>query len=126
LTPARVVAFEAVQLFEERARAARSSFAVTSDNAPAVARICRRLDGIPLAIELAAARVRALGVDQIAQRLDDQLQLLTRGGRDAQPRQQTLRATLDWSYSLLADAERALFRRLSIFVGSFNALDEED
>jgi predicted ATPase/transcriptional regulator with XRE-family HTH domain/uncharacterized protein HemY len=112
--------YEAVQLFVERALTARPSFVVRRDNALAVAQVCRRLDGIPLAIELAAARVRILSVEQIAQRLDDRFRFLTGGNRDGLPRQQTLRATLDWSYSLLAEPERALFRRLAIFVGSFN------
>jgi non-specific serine/threonine protein kinase len=112
--------YAAVQLFVERALAARPGFGLSRHNAPAVAEICRRVDGIPLAIELAAARVRVLSVEQIAQRLDDRFRFLTGGSRDGLPRQQTLRATLDWSYSLLGEPERALFRRLAIFVGSFN------
>src|SRR5262249_14655701 len=112
--------YAAVQLFVERAQGARPGFAVTSRNAPGVAEICRRLDGIPLAIELAAARIRVLSVEQVAQRLDDRFRLLTGGGPSALPRQQTLRATLEWSYGLLPEPERTLFRRLAIFVGSFN------
>ena len=88
-------------------------------NAAAVAEVCRRLDGIPLAIELAAARVRVLPVEEIARRLDDRFRLLTGGGRTAPPRQQTLRATLDWSHDLLTEPERALLRRLAVFVGGW-------
>ena len=91
-------------------------FALTADNAPDVARICRRLDGIPLALELAAARVRSLSVAEIARRLDDRFRLLTGGGRTVVARQQTLRALIDWSYDLLGEAERSLFRRLAVFV----------
>ena len=111
--------FEAVRLFMERAAAVRPAFALTEGNAQAVAQICQRLDGIPLAIELAAARVRALSVEQIAARLDDRFGLLTGGGRTAAPRQQTLRATMDWSYELLSEAERLLLRRLSVFAGGW-------
>ena len=119
--PGRVEAYEAVQLFVERARVVRPGFSLSRHNAPSVVKICRQLDGIPLAIELAAARVRVLSAEQIAERLDDRLALLTDGGGQAAvPRQQTLRATLDWSYALLTEAEQALFRRLAIFVGSFN------
>jgi len=110
---------EAIQLFVERARAVRLDFALTKPNAPAVAQICQRLDGIPLAIELAAARVRALTVEQIAARLDNRFALLTGGSRSAPPRQQTLRATIDWSYELLTEGERALLRRLSVFAGGW-------
>ena len=94
--------YEAVQLFIERATLVQPHFIVTNDNAPAIAQICFRLDGIPLAIELAAARVRALSVDQIAKRLDDRFRLLTGGSRTALERHQTLRATIDWSYNLLS------------------------
>jgi non-specific serine/threonine protein kinase len=114
-----VRASDAVRLFVERARALQPRFALTSVNAPALAQICRRLDGIPLAIELAAGLVRVLSLEQIAQRLDDRFQLLTGGGRDALPRHQTLRATLDWSYALLGQPEQALFRQLSVFAGGF-------
>jgi predicted ATPase/DNA-binding XRE family transcriptional regulator len=110
---------EAVRLFVERARAARPDFALTHGNAAAVAEVCRRLDGIPLAIELAAARVSLLTVEQIAARLDDRFRLLTGGGRTAPSRQQTLRATSDWSHDLLTEPERALFRRLAVFAGGW-------
>jgi len=109
-----------VRLFVERARASRPHFSLTGVHAPAVARICRRLDGIPLALELAAARVTALSIDQIANRLDDRFHLLTGGSRTALPRQHTLRATVDWSYDLLSEAERALLRRLAIFAGGWS------
>jgi predicted ATPase/class 3 adenylate cyclase/Tfp pilus assembly protein PilF len=111
--------YEAVRLFIERAQLSRPRFAVTHDNARTVAQVCVRLDGIPLAVELAAARVRVLAVDQIAARLDDRFRLLTGGSRTALPRQQTLRATIDWSYELLSESERALLRRLSVFAGGF-------
>ena len=84
-----------------------------------MAQVCRRLDGIPLAIELAAARVKVLSVEQIAARLDDRFRLLTGGSRTALPRQQTLRALIDWSYELLTEAERALLRRLAVFAGGW-------
>jgi predicted ATPase len=111
--------YEAVRLFIDRARSAVPSFSVTNENAPAVAQICYRLDGIPLAIELAAAKVRVLGVEQIAKRLDDRFRLLTGGSRTALERHQTLRAAIDWSYNLLPTAEQVLFRRLSVFVGGW-------
>jgi predicted ATPase/class 3 adenylate cyclase len=108
---------EASRLFLERARAAVPQFAFTPENARAIARICRQLDGIPLAIELAAARIRVLSASQIADRLDDCLRLLSAGGRTVLARQQTLRATLDWSHALLTYAEQVLFRRLAVFAG---------
>jgi predicted ATPase/class 3 adenylate cyclase len=111
--------FEAVRLFVERARAKQPGFQLTQTNAKTVADICQRLDGIPLAIELASARVRALSVEEIAARLSDRFGLLTRGDRTALPRQQTLRASIDWSYELLTDHERALLRRLSVFAGGW-------
>lgn len=111
--------FEAVRLFVDRARAASADFTFGDSNATAVAQACRRLDGIPLALELAAARVRALTVEQIASRLDDRFRLLSAGGRTAVPRHQTLRAMVDWSYALLSDGERALLRRLSVFAGGW-------
>ena len=110
---------EAVRLFVERARAALPAFALTEQNARAVADVCRRLDGIPLALELAAAHVPLLSVGQIAERLDDALGLLTRGSRLAPARQQTVRATLDWSYGLLTPPERRLFARLAVFAGGW-------
>jgi predicted ATPase/DNA-binding CsgD family transcriptional regulator len=108
---------EALRLFAERASAARAGFALGRDNAEAVARLCRTLDGMPLAIELAAARVRALSVEQIASRLDDRFRLLASGDRTAPARQQTLRAAVDWSYELLSEPEQILLRRLSVFAG---------
>jgi non-specific serine/threonine protein kinase len=110
----------AVQLFVERAAAVDPGFMLTEDSAATVVEICRRLDGIPLAIELAAARVKVLSVDQIASRLSDAFRLLTGGIRTALPRQQTLRATVDWSYALLSEQERALVRRLAVFAGGWS------
>ena len=110
---------EAVGLFVERAAAVDPAFRVTDQNGAHVAQICRRLDGIPLALELAAARVRVLSVEQIAARLDDRFRLLTGGSRTALPRHQTLRALVDWSHALLSAPERALFRRLAVFAGGF-------
>jgi class 3 adenylate cyclase len=118
-SPAAVGQFDAVRLFIERARKARPNFAVTNDNAPAVAQICQELDGLPLAIELAAARVRMMSVEQIAAGLGDRFHLLTGGTRTVLPRHQTLRASVDWSHELLSDDERALLRRLSVFAGGF-------
>lgn len=112
--------YEAVRLFTERAVTVQPAFAVTNANAPAVAQVCQRLDGIPLAIELVAARVRAMPVEQISKRLDDRFRLLTGGSRTALPRQQTLQASIDWSYSLLSDPERMLLRRLSVFAGGWS------
>jgi len=111
--------YEAVRLFIERAIAVRPNFQVTNENAPAVAQICHRLDGIPLAMELAAARTRMMTPEQIAEGLMDRFHLLTGGVRTVMPRQQTLQASVDWSYNLLGEDERALLRRLSVFVGSF-------
>ena len=110
---------EAVQLFVERAQSTQPSFALTDGNAPSLSEICRRLDGIPLAIELAAARVRVLSPEQIARRLDDAFRLLTAGSRTALPRHRTLRATMEWSFNLLGEREQTLLRRLSVFSGSF-------
>ena len=111
--------YEAVRLFIDRATLAQPHFMVTRDTAPAIAQICSRLDGIPLAIELATVRVKALSVDQISERLDDRFRLLTGGSRTALPRHQTLRAAIDWSYNLLSDPERILFRRLAVFAGGW-------
>lgn len=119
LPPALLVCFDGVRLFVERAVAAQPAFRVTGDNAAAVAEICHRLDGIPLALELAAARVRMLTVEQIASRLSDRFRMLTGGDRTAMPRQQSLRACLDWSYDLLTRREQTLFCRLSIFAGGW-------
>ena len=110
---------EAVQLFVARALAVQPSFSLSSDRAPLIAALCMRLDGIPLAIELAAARLRSLSLEQIVSHLDDRFGLLTTGPRTAVPRQQTLRATIDWSYELLPDNARLVFRRLSVFAGGF-------
>ncbi|HTT13863.1 MAG TPA: adenylate/guanylate cyclase domain-containing protein [Burkholderiaceae bacterium] len=110
---------DSVRLFEDRATAAQPAFRLTDENAHAVADICRRLDGIPLALELAAARLRALSAEAIATRLDDRFRLLVSGDRTALPRQRTLRALIDWSYDLLAPAERALFQALSVFAGGW-------
>lgn len=118
-TPDNLLQSEAVRLFTVRAQAAQPSFHLTLANSSAVAQICTRLDGIPFALELAAARVRALPVEQIAARLDDRFRLLTGGARTALPRQQTLRATLDWSYGLLSPEEQTLLRRLSVFAGGW-------
>ena len=107
-------------LFVERAREVKAEFAVTRENAPAVAEICIRLDGLPLAIELAAARVRSLPPVTLLDRLGDRLELLTLGPRDAPVRQQTLRATIEWSYALLSDPEQRLFAQLSVFLRSFD------
>ncbi len=109
--------YEAIRLFADRAAAARPGFTVGPDNIAAVASICRALDGLPLAIELAAGRVRVLSAEQISGRLDDRFTLLTAGDRSALPRQHTLRAAIEWSYGLLTDSERTLFRRLSVFTG---------
>ena len=113
----RVAAYPAVRLFVERARAVQPAFRLTAANAAAVAQVCHRLDGLPLALELAAARVRVLSPAQLVARLDDRFALLTGGDRTAVRRQQTLRASLDWSYELLTGAERALLRRLAVFAG---------
>jgi predicted ATPase/class 3 adenylate cyclase/DNA-binding CsgD family transcriptional regulator len=118
--PSLSLADEAVELFADRARRARPDFAVTETNAETVTEICRRLDGMPLAIELAAARVRALSLDEIVDSLHDRFRLLTGGARTAVRRQQTLRASVDWSHALLTEPERVLFRRLSVFMGGFD------
>ncbi len=117
---------ESVRLFVERAMAVQPRFDLTSANAPYVAQICRRLDGIPLAIELAASRVQALSVEQVAKRLDDAFLLLTGGSRTALPRQQTLRALIDWSYDLLSEHERTLMCRLSVFSGGWTLEASEE
>ena len=118
--PARLAGSESVRLFVERAGAAKPGFALEQSNAGAIAEICRRLDGIPLAIELAAARVRMLSLDEIRNRLGDRFKLLTAGGRGAPGRHQTLRATLEWSADHLSDDERVLFARLGVFEGAWS------
>jgi predicted ATPase/class 3 adenylate cyclase len=115
----RLMQYEAIRLFVERVAAVEPAFTLTPQNAAVVCGVCRRLDGIPLAIELAAARMRALSLAQIAARLDASFGLLTGGARTALPRQQTLRGALDWSYDLLLQNERVLLRRLSVFVGGW-------
>lgn len=118
--PSLSLADEAIELFADRARLARADFTLADDNTAAVAEICRRLDGMPLAIELAAARVRALSLIEIRDSLHDRFRLLTGGSRTAVRRQQTLRASVDWSHALLTDTERILFRRLAVFLGGFD------
>ena len=118
--PSLSVSDEAIELFTDRARLIQIDFAVTDDNAATVAEICQRLDGMPLAIELAAARVRALSVAEILDSLHDRFRLLTGGARTAVRRQQTLRASVDWSHALLTETERILFRRLAAFLGGFD------
>ena len=111
---------EAIELFAERARRIRPDFALSAENEATVTEICRRLDGVPLAIELAAARVRALSLAEILDSLHDRFRLLTGGARTAVPRQQTLRASVDWSHALLTEPERVLIRRLAVFLGGFD------
>jgi predicted ATPase/class 3 adenylate cyclase len=119
LSDETAIGYDSVRLFVERAVVGAPEFALTSKNVPAVAQVCRRLDGIPLAIELAAVRLRVLPVEQIAARLDDRFRLLTGGNRTELPRHQTLRALIDWSHELLTAAEQALLRRLSVFAGGW-------
>src|SRR3954471_5367932 len=118
--PSLSLADEAIELFVDRARRVRPDFAIDDDNAASVTEICKRLDGMPLAIELAAARVRALSVEEIVGSLHDRFRLLTGGARTAVRRQQTLRASVDWSHALLTETERILFRRLAVFLGGFD------
>ena len=115
----RLSTYEAVRLFIDRAVAVLPTFTVTNENAPWIAQVCHRLDGIPLAVELAAVRVRGLSVEQIATRLDDRFRLLTGGSRAGLPHHQTLRAALDWSYDLLSEPERIVLRRLAVFAPGF-------
>jgi predicted ATPase/class 3 adenylate cyclase/DNA-binding CsgD family transcriptional regulator len=118
--PSLSLADEAIELFSDRARRTKPEFRVTANNAEAVTEICRRLDGLPLAIELAAARVRALSPAEILESLHDQFRLLTGGARTAVRRQQTLRASVDWSHALLSEPEQVLFRRLAVFHGGLD------
>jgi predicted ATPase/class 3 adenylate cyclase len=120
LRSAEALDYGAIVLFVDRAKAADNRFALTDDNAPVVADICRRLDGIPLAIELAAARVKVLSIPNLAQRLNERFKILTGGSRSALPRQKTLSALIDWSYDLLAPQEQLLFTRVAIFAGGFS------
>ncbi|WP_082646136.1 ATP-binding protein [Bradyrhizobium valentinum] len=119
LTVMEALSYPAVQLFVERASASAGGYELRDEDVPVVAQICRRLDGIALAIELAACRVDAFGVRGVASRLDDRFHLLTRGRRTALPRHQTLRAAFDWSYDLLSEVERVVMRRLGLFAGRF-------
>jgi predicted ATPase/DNA-binding winged helix-turn-helix (wHTH) protein len=119
--PGNILDHSAVQLFIATTRALHSDFSPNAENLPAIAAICRRLDGIPLAIDFAATRVATLGLQQVATGLDDRLGMLTGGRRTALPRHQTLRATLDWSYELLPEPERLVMRRLAVFAGDFTA-----
>ncbi len=122
---ASIAQSDAVLLFVERAAAARSGFTLEPANAAAVVEICRRLDGIPLAIELAAARVSAMNPSDIANRIDERFRLLTGGRRTGIERHQTLRATVDWSYSLLEPTEQTVFDRLGVFAGEFGGAGAE-
>src|SRR5262249_17540118 len=119
LSPETMLHLEAVRLFVERAAAVAPGFDLTPDNALAIGQICTRLDGIPLAIELAAGRGKMPRPEKIAGRLNDTFPLLSRGSRTALPRQQTLRAAMDWSYNLLAPKEHAALRRLAVFAGGW-------
>ena len=116
----QMIQSESVQLFMDRAQSVKTQFSLTLQNAPAIVQICRRLDGIPLAIELAVARLNIFSVEQIASRLDDRFRLLTGGSRTALPRQQTLQALIDWSYDLLSEKEKVLLRRLAVFSGGWS------
>jgi non-specific serine/threonine protein kinase len=119
LDVARLLEYDSIRLFAERAQAAEPSFHLTSVSAPPVVEICRRLDGIPLALELAAVRVRGMGVAYLGARLDDRFRLLRDGDRAGEPRQRTLLALIDWSYDLLSESEQVVLRRLGVLVGSF-------
>ena len=119
VTASEALQYGAVALFSQRAAASDTKFELTDESAPIVAEICRRLDGIPLAIELAAARVKVLAPRQLAQKLDERFRVLTGGSRTALPRHQTMRALIDWSYGLLSEQEQKLFRRVAIFVGGW-------
>jgi predicted ATPase/DNA-binding winged helix-turn-helix (wHTH) protein len=119
--PGNILAYAAVQLFIAKTRALHSDFSPHGENLPTIAAICRRLDGIPLAIDFAATRVATLGLRQVGTDLDDRLRTLTSGRRTALPRHQTLRATLDWSYELLPETDRLVMRRLAVFAGDFTA-----
>ena len=126
ITPEQLTQYESVRLFIERALAMNVNFRVNENNAPALADICNRLDGIPLAIELAAARTKFMSVEKIHERLDDRFNLLTGGKRTSLPRQQTLKALIDWSYDLLPENEKLLWSRLSVFTGGFDLQAAEE
>ena len=117
--PEELLGYEAVRLFADRGAAVLPGFAVDAGNGAAVAGVCRALDGIPLAVELAAMRLRSLSPGQILDRLDSRFQLLSVGGPAGQPHHRTLQAALEWSYELLTDGEQAMWRRMSVFAGSF-------
>src|SRR5262249_22505566 len=121
LSPAGLAGVEAVALFVARARAADPSVALGEGNAEAVGEVCRRLDGLPLAIELAAARLRALSVEALLALLTERARVLSRGARDAAPRLRAMRDAIAWSHDLLSPEEQTLFRRLAVFVGGFDA-----
>ncbi|HEX9043524.1 MAG TPA: adenylate/guanylate cyclase domain-containing protein, partial [Candidatus Limnocylindrales bacterium] len=125
VTAESLMDYPAVALFVERARAAKRSFALTPEHSTAIAAVCRRLDGLPLALELAAARLRVLSPEELVDRLDHALNVLTAGPRDIPERQQTLRATIDWSHALLAESEQRLLRRMAVFVGGCTFGDVE-
>jgi non-specific serine/threonine protein kinase len=125
LTPETALRYEGVRLFVERARLARPDFALTAQNASCIASICARLDGIPLAIELAAPLLRSMSVDELSERLDQRFALLTGGSRAALPRHRTLRSTIDWSYDLLTEREQAMLRRVSVFAGGWTLASAE-
>jgi len=125
LTPERVSAYEGVRLFVERAKLVRLDFELTAKNASSVASICARLDGMPLAIELAAPRLRSMSVDELSQRLDQRFALLSDSSRTALPRHRTLRSTIDWSYDLLTEPEQAMLRRVAVFAGGWTLAGAE-
>ncbi|RPH45498.1 MAG: hypothetical protein EHM84_09340, partial [Lysobacterales bacterium] len=118
-TPESIAAYESARLLIERARLQRPDFAINTQNSAAIASICRRLDGIALALELAAPRVRTISVEELSRRLDRRFELLTEGSRTALPRHRTLRSLIDWSYDLLTDSEKAMLRRVSVFAGGW-------
>ena len=122
LEAANASEYAAIVLFNDRARASDHRFALTDQNAPIVAELCRRLDGIPLAIELAAARVNQSSLETLTEKLDDRFRILTFGERTARPQQQTMRATIDWSYDLLTPPERRIFEQLSVFAGGVRSI----
>src|SRR4029077_16120888 len=125
IAPVALLAYEGVRLFVDRARLLRPGFSVTSENAASLASICHRLDGIPLAIELAAPRRRSMSVEELSQRLDQRFALLTDGSRTALARHRTLGSTIDWSYDLLTDVEQAMLRRASIFADGWTLASAE-
>ncbi len=126
ISPEKLTQYEGVRLFVERALSVNPGFRVTNENAKALAEICHQLDGIPLSIELAAARMKVLSVEKISERLSDMFKLLTGGKRTALPRQQTLRAMIDWSYELLSENEKTLLRRLAVFAGGWTLEEAEE